>query len=174
MSSSVDDGARARAEDAVISIVVTHDVECDCRNGRFICRGDLLAGAVNREAGQSHGAGNSLATWRSVDVGNTSDDIAGAEGGNNVDSSAGGDLISRGQGSNRGLVVDDLGISAGRNGSRPVVNDAIETVVAGLREDYILLPVGSGLWGAGKLLCIGVSFFLCKKNKKGSESHLRA
>lgn len=152
MSGSVDDGTRSRAEDAIVSVVVADDVEGQCRNGRFIGRSDSLAGVVDVKASQSNGAGNGLATGRSVDVGDSSDDVARAEGRDNVDDGAGGDLVSLGEGGNRGLVVDDLGIGAGRNGARPVVNDTIESLVAGLGEDYILLPVGSGAWGARKLL----------------------
>lgn len=167
MSGRVDDGTRAGAEDAIVSVVVADDVESQCGDGRFISRSDSLVGIEDIKAGQSNGGGNGLATGRSVDVGDSSDDVASIFR-DNVDDGAGGDLVSLGQGGNRGLVVDDLGVGAGGNGAGPVVNDTVESLVTGLGEDYILLPVGSGAGGTGKLLCERVSICLYKSKGSGS------
>jgi hypothetical protein len=167
LSGRVDDGTRAGAEDAIVSVVVADDVESQCGDGRFISRSDSLVGFEDFEAAQGNGGGNGLATGRSVDVGNTGDDVAGVDR-DNVDDSAGGDLVGLGQGGNRGLVVDDLGVGAGGNGAGPVVNDTVESLVTGLGEDYVLLPVGSGAWGTRKLLWERISILLYKS--KGSEA----
>lgn len=156
---SVDNGTRSRAEDTVVSVVVADNVESQSRDGRFVSRSDSLVGLKDIKVGQSNGAGDGLAIGRSVDVGNSSDDVLRVEGRDNVDSSAGGDLVGLGQGGNSGLVVDDLGVGAGRNGAGPVVNDTVKSVVTGLREDDVLLPVGSGAWGARELLCVRVSWY---------------
>lgn len=171
---SVDDGTGARAEDTVVSVVVADNVECKSGNGRFISRSDPLVAVINIKVGQSNRVGNSLAIGGSVDVSDTSNDVLAVKGGNNVNGGTGGNLIGLGQGSNGRLGVDDLLICVGGNGSGPVVNDTVESLVAGLGEDYILLPVGGGARGASKLLYQQrVSIFSCMHGLRVTYGHSR-